>query len=79
VSISLNDRDLNELRRKQAIAIAIIEQEKPAHTFYGLQIRVPTMRLLSEELSSKLNEPVLRLGKNTLLGTGTMNSEGENE
>lgn len=78
VAISLNDRDLNELRRKQAIASAIIEQEKPAHTFYGLQIRVPTMRLLSEELSGKLNEPVLRLGENTLLGTGTMDSEGEN-
>lgn len=77
VAISLNDRDLNELRRRQAIASAIIEQEKPAHTFYGLQIRVPTMRLLSEELSGQLNEPVLRLGKNTLLGTGTMDSEGE--
>lgn len=72
VEITLRDRDLNELRRKQAIAQAIIEQEKPAHTFYGLQIRVPTMRLVSEALAAQLNEPVLILGENTLLGTGTM-------
>lgn len=74
VEISFKDRDLNELRRKQAIVQSIIEQEKPAHTYYGLQIRVPSMRLLSEALADQLDESVLILGENTILGTGTMDA-----
>lgn len=45
VKMTLSDRDKESLRRKQQIARAIIDQEKPAHTFYALQIAVPTMRL----------------------------------
>lgn len=79
VEITLKDRDLNELQRKQAIAQAIIEQEKPAHTYYGLQIRVPTMRVLSVALADQLDEPVLVLGENALLGTGTVDAQGVNQ
>ena len=32
---------------------AIIDQEKPAHTFYGLQLAVPTMRLVSPALQRR--------------------------
>ncbi|MEZ4660544.1 MAG: phage tail protein [Caldilineaceae bacterium] len=45
VKMTLSDRNKDSLRRKQQIARAIIDQEKPAHTFYALQIAVPTMRL----------------------------------
>jgi phage tail-like protein len=69
VEITVNDRDPVALRRKQQIAQAIIEQEKPAHTFYALQMLVPTMRLLSEELAAQLGGERLILGVNTLLGT----------
>ncbi len=69
VEITVNDRDPAALRRKQQIAQAIIEQEKPAHTFYALQILVPTMRLLSEELAAQLGGERLVVGVNTLLGT----------
>ena len=69
VRIDINTKDTTTIRRIQQIAQAIIEQEKPAHTFYGLQIRIPTMRLLSEGLAEKLKEDQLILGNNTLLGT----------
>ncbi len=63
VKMTLSDRDKDSLRRKQQIARAIIDQEKPAHTFYALQIAVPTMRLPA------------RLGtEETLLGTETPNA-----
>jgi phage tail-like protein len=69
VAIKVNTQETDEIRRIQQITQAIIEQEKPAHTFYGLQILVPTMRLLSEGLAAKLNQKQLILGQNTLLGT----------
>ncbi len=69
VRIEVGTQDTNEIRRIQQIAQAIIEQEKPAHTYYGLQIMIPTMRLLSEELAAKLEQNPLILGENTLLGT----------
>ena len=69
VAIKVNTQDTGEIRRTQQIAQAIIEQEKPAHTFYGLQILVPTMRLLSEDLAKQEGQDLLILGRNTLLGT----------
>lgn len=69
VRIEVGTQDTDEIRRIQQIAQAIIEQEKPAHTFYGLQIMIPTMRLLSEDLAEELNQNPLILGENTLLGT----------
>jgi phage tail-like protein len=71
VQLTLGEADPDLLRRKQQIARAIIDQEKPAHTFYALQIAVPTMRLVSEALHERENAPLLILGENTLLGTST--------
>lgn len=69
VEITLRDRDPLLLQRKQLITMFIIEQEKPAHTFYALRILIPTMRLMSEELLKKEGGEALILGENTLLGT----------
>lgn len=44
--------------RKEQIATAIIEQEKPAHTYYDLRVRVPTMQIRVHST----------LGVDTLLG-----------
>jgi len=55
VKLTLGDTDLDRLRRQQEIARAIIDQEKPAHTFYALKIGVPTMRLVSEDLRKAEN------------------------
>ena len=75
VRLTLRESDPQLLRQIQQIARAIIDQEKPAHTFYGLQVAVPTMRLVSRALqrrekSAQRTVPnVLVLGENTLLGT----------
>ena len=73
VQLTLSDADPDRLRQKQQIARAIIDQEKPAHTFYALKVSVPTMRLVSLELQQQEGgkTPLLFLGKNTLLGAGT--------
>src|SRR5262245_41297213 len=75
VRLRLLVADPGLIRRTQQIARAIIDQEKPAHTFYALQIATPTMRLLSLELQEKERDPetdeappLLILGQNTVLG-----------
>ncbi len=55
-----------ELRRKEEIARAVIEQEKPAHTFYTLQLLFPTMQIW--DVPDEDHEGVI-VGRNTLLGT----------
>jgi len=74
VEITLRDRDPLLLQRKQLITMSIVEQEKPAHTFYALRILIPTMRLMSEELIQKEQGEALILGWNTLLGTQNISS-----
>jgi phage tail-like protein len=75
VRLTLSEPDPDMLRHKQDIARAIIDQEKPAYTFYALQLAIPTMRLVSvalqdqEEAAGRPRPPLLILGSNTLLGT----------
>jgi phage tail-like protein len=75
VRLTLSEADPDLLRSKQDIARAIIDQEKPAYTFYALQLAIPTMRLVSvafqdqEEAAGRARPPLLILGNNTLLGT----------
>lgn len=59
VELVQDSRDPNELWRRQAAAWAIIQQEKPAHTYCALQFRVPTMRIGYHST----------VGVDTLLGT----------
>jgi len=64
LSLGLGKSDLapDIVQRKERIAKAIIDQEKPAHTYYALRIRdVPTWQLGVEGRSE--------LDANTLLGT----------
>ena len=71
VRLTLRDSDADRLRRTQQVAHAIIEQEKPVHTFYALKVVIPTMRLVSVELrTAEKDQPdLLVLGENTWLGT----------
>jgi phage tail-like protein len=71
VQLTLADAKPSRLRATQEIATAIIDQEKPAHTFYALKVVIPTMRLVSERLkAAEGGEPeLLVLGRNTWLGT----------
>ena len=71
VHITTTNISPEELQLKQRIATAIIDQEKPAHTYYALQFLLPSMRLLSGELLARIGGARLKLGQggNTLLGT----------
>jgi phage tail-like protein len=73
VRLTLSEADPVLLQAKQQIARAIIDQEKPAHTFYALQIAVPTMRLVSQARHEREHAPLLILGQNTILGTSIPN------
>ncbi|MFY1671336.1 phage tail protein [Plantactinospora sp. WMMB334] len=75
VQLTLGDSDPVGLRRVQEVARAIIDREKPAHTFYALKVVVPTMRIVSEELKEREGGRPERLvlGVNTLLGTRDSN------
>jgi phage tail-like protein len=69
VRLTLSVADPKELQVKQQVALAIIDQEKPAHTYYALQLAIPAMRLVSQELHEQTGWPLLILGQNTVLGT----------
>jgi phage tail-like protein len=76
VALVLGEADPMRLQRQQEIARTIIEQEKPAHTFFALNVAVPTMRLVSLDLQKREEgRPALLIlsGKttrgNTVLGT----------
>ncbi len=45
VQLTLKDPDPDQYWRQAKIAKAIIDREKPAHTFYTLKILVPTMQI----------------------------------
>jgi len=57
VQVTLPDPDLEKYWRQARIARAIIDQEKPAHTYYGLKILVPTMRLTGNVYRIQLKQP----------------------
>ncbi len=64
VEIILPEPDLQKLQRKRQIAKAILDQQKPAHTFYSLQVLVPTMQIRNNDLRNGLI-----VGQTTILGT----------
>lgn len=57
IQLVLPKLDPSTYWRQAKIAKAIIDQEKPAHTYYGLQIRTPTMRLTGSFFSITLTQP----------------------
>jgi phage tail-like protein len=63
VQITLSTKDI---QRKQQIAKSIINQEKPAHTYYALQIITPTMQIINEP--TQPGEGLI-VGDTTILGT----------
>ncbi|MEG4166551.1 MULTISPECIES: phage tail protein [unclassified Microcoleus] len=57
VQVTLPDPDVEKYWRQARIARAIIDQEKPAHTYYGLKILVPTMRITGNVYPICLEKP----------------------
>jgi hypothetical protein len=56
VQLTLPDADPEKYWRQARIAKAIIDQEKPAHTYYALKILLPTMRLTGNVYRIKLKQ-----------------------
>ncbi len=66
VEVRLPSRDPKALARYDRSIRAIIDQEKPAHTFYGLRFSLPSMQIVHQPTKDR---PGLLLGVNTLLGS----------
>ncbi|MBM7116698.1 phage tail protein I [Archangium primigenium] len=62
VSFSVHKRDPAELARLAHQVSTLVDQQKPAHTVYALEIHSPSMQISHEQGKE------LRIGKNTLLG-----------
>ena len=45
VRFTVSERDSRVLARRAEVATAIIDREKPAHTFYGLHINFPSLQI----------------------------------
>ena len=45
VRFTVSERDSHVLARRAEVATAIIDREKPAHTFYGLHINFPSLQI----------------------------------
>ncbi|MBD2341675.1 hypothetical protein H6G64_32570 [Calothrix sp. FACHB-156] len=56
VQLGLPKSEQSVYWRQVRIAKAIIEQEKPAHTYYGLKILTPTMRLTGKRFAIALQQ-----------------------
>lgn len=70
VEITLPQRDPEGLARTDRAVRAIIDQEKPAHTFYGVRYNFPSMQIIDDTEGGKAT---ILVGVNTLLGSQTYN------
>ena len=87
VQLTLNTPDPEKYWRQAKIAQSIIDQQKPAQTFYSLKILVPTMRIPQDRTDPK--QRLIICQKNTdgtysgstILGTATQkyNNKGDND
>jgi phage tail-like protein len=70
VRFTVTERDPSLLSRKAAIAIALIDREKPAHTFYGLKISFPSLQIADPPTYDAAGNPQsgVFVGVNTTLG-----------
>jgi phage tail-like protein len=70
VIVTQLERDPALLGRKIRMVRAMVEREKPAHTYYGLVIRYPAMRIWNNPTAPPdANGPGVVVGVTTVLGT----------
>lgn len=68
VEVEQRTSDPYQLARTDRIVRAIVDQDKPAHTVYGLKISFPTMKI---DDAPELPGEGIYVGVNTILGTRT--------
>ncbi|MBX3158039.1 MAG: phage tail protein I [Deltaproteobacteria bacterium] len=73
-NVNFTVRDKSDLNRKAAIAMDLIDREKPAHTFYGLNISYPSLQITDAPKKGENGEYIsgVFVGVNTILGTGVL-------
>jgi len=70
VIITVNERDPAELARRARRVRAIVDREKPAHTYYGLRILYPAMRINNSKSNAAFG-PGITINNTTPLVLGT--------
>lgn len=71
VSLKVTERDPAELAKRARLVRAILDQEKPAHTYYSLTIAYPGLQINNKPTVNAGNGPGVLVGVNTVLGTVT--------
>lgn len=69
VVVTVNQQDPVVLQRLLGRVREIIDREKPAHTFYGLEFRYPGMRINNDPAAEPALGSGIVIGQNTVLGT----------
>ncbi len=69
VILTVSVRDTTLLARKVRRVCAIVDREKPAHTFYALRVLYPAMRINNDPKNNKPFGPGIVVNRNTVLGT----------
>jgi phage tail-like protein len=70
VIVTVNERDPVELARRTRRVRAIVDREKPAHTYYGLRILYPAMRINNDKSNTAFG-PGITIDNTTPLVLGT--------
>jgi phage tail-like protein len=69
VILVVSEQDPALLARKVRDVCAIVDREKPAHTFYALLIKYPAMRINNDPKARPDAGPGIIVNRNTVLGT----------
>ncbi len=69
VELAIAEKDPDKLKREARMVRAIVDREKPVHTFYGLRLLYPAMQIINDPG----NDPQkgIHVGITTILGTMT--------
>jgi phage tail-like protein len=71
VTLVVTERKPAELAKKARQVRAIVDQEKPAHTYYSLTIQYPGLRINNDPVGNPDDGPGVIVGETTVLGTMT--------
>lgn len=71
VTLVVTERNPSELAKKARQVRAIVDQEKPAHTYYSLTIQYPGLRINNDPAGYPDIGPGVIIGETTVLGTMT--------